>query len=112
MFALLGDPTRLGIVLRCRHQRRSVSEIADASSLSMSLVSHHLRLLRTAALLKVEREGRHAYYSVADAHVEHMLDDMVGHVRHTNRASSASIQCGSTALGPSKPYCSCGRSQM
>lgn len=86
MFALLGDPTRLGIVLRCRHQRRSVSEIADASDLSRSLVSHHLRLLRTAALLKVEREGRYAYYSVADAHVEHMLDDMVGHVRHTNGA--------------------------
>ncbi len=86
MFALLGDPTRLGIVLRCRHRRRSVSEIADASGLSMSLVSHHLRLLRTAALLKVEREGRHAYYSVADAHVEHMLDDMVGHVQHIKDA--------------------------
>lgn len=52
----------------------------------MSLVSHHLRLLRTAALLKVEREGRHAYYSVADAHVEHMLDDMVGHVQHIKDA--------------------------
>lgn len=52
----------------------------------MSLMSHHLRLLRTAALLKVEREGPHAYYSVADAHVEHMLVDMVGHVRHTNDA--------------------------
>ncbi|MCB2264153.1 MAG: metalloregulator ArsR/SmtB family transcription factor [Candidatus Thiosymbion ectosymbiont of Robbea hypermnestra] len=97
MFALLGDPSRLGIVLSCRHQRRSVSDIAEASGLSMSLVSHHLRLLRTAELLKVEREGRYAFYSIADAHVEHMLDDMVDHVLHANGASRAlSTQPGGT----------------
>ena len=83
MFALLGDPTRLGIVLNCREGRRSVSELAEAGDLSVSLVSHHLRLLRTAKLLKVEREGRYAYYSIADEHVEHMLGDMVSHARHS-----------------------------
>ena len=83
MYALLGDPSRLSIVLACAEEdRRPVSEIVRATGLSPSLVSHHLRLLRTAGLLTVAREGRHAYYSIADEHVRHMLADMVDHVRH------------------------------
>jgi ArsR family transcriptional regulator len=83
MYALLGDPSRLSIVLACAEQgRRPVSDIVMATGLSPSLVSHHLRLLRTAGLVSVERAGRYAFYSIADEHVHHMLEDMVDHVRH------------------------------
>jgi len=83
MYALLGDPSRLSIVLACAEQnRRPVAEIVQITTLSASLVSHHLRLLKTAGLIRVEREGRYAYCSIADEHVRHMLADMVDHVRH------------------------------
>lgn len=82
MFALLGDPSRLAIILSCAEDPRAVSEIAEHTGLSTSLVSHHLRLLRTAQLVRVQRTGRYAYYSIADEHVRHMLSDMVDHVRH------------------------------
>jgi DNA-binding transcriptional ArsR family regulator len=82
MYALLGDPSRLSIVLACADGTRSVSHIVEDTQLSPSLVSHHLRLLRTAGLVRVERTGRYAYYSIADEHVRHMLADMVDHVRH------------------------------
>jgi ArsR family transcriptional regulator len=83
MFALLGDPSRLSIILSCAESPLAVSEIAERTGLSTSLVSHHLRLLRTAQLVRVQREGRYAYYSIADEHVRHMLSDMVDHVRHS-----------------------------
>lgn len=82
MFALLGDPSRLAIILCCAETPRAVSDIAERTGLSTSLVSHHLRLLRTAQLVRVQRAGRYAYYSIADEHVRHMLSDMVDHVRH------------------------------
>ena len=83
MYSLLGDPSRLSIVLACAEQsRRPVWDIVQATGLSPSLVSHHLRLLRTAGLVRVERAGRNAFYSIADEHVRHMLADMVDHVRH------------------------------
>ncbi len=56
LFSLLGDPNRLRIVLACLDGPRSVGEIAEAVGASPSLTSHHLRLLRTARLLR--RSGR------------------------------------------------------
>ena len=41
--------------------------------LSQSLVSHHLRLLRAARLLKAERKGKQIFYSIPDCHVREML---------------------------------------
>ena len=50
LFRVLGDPTRLRIVLACVQQRRAVGAIAEALGLSASLVSHHLRLLRATRM--------------------------------------------------------------
>jgi DNA-binding transcriptional ArsR family regulator len=80
MFALLGDVTRLRIVLTCLKQPTSVGDIADQLSLSSSLVSHHLRLLRAARLLRGERRGKQMFYSPLDNHVECVIDDMMAHV--------------------------------
>jgi len=81
IFRLLGDESRLKIVLYCRKRLVSVSEIAEGVRLSPSLVSHHLRLLRTARIMRTEREGRRVFYTVSDAHVEHMLKDMLEHTQ-------------------------------
>ena len=80
LFRLLGDPTRLRIVVSCLRTPLAVSDIADRLGLSVSLVSHHLRLLKGARLVKAERQGKQVYYEADDAHVRRMVEDMVSHV--------------------------------
>ena len=78
VFRALGDPSRLAIsqfVRECCAQegreahstadlRNSVSEIAKRFDLSLSTVSHHLKELRTAGLIRCEREGKRIFCSV------------------------------------------------
>ena len=80
LFRLLGDPTRLRIVVACLRTPLAVSDIAERLGLSVSLVSHHLRLLKGARLVRAERQGRQVYYGADDAHVQRMVEDMVTHI--------------------------------
>jgi DNA-binding transcriptional ArsR family regulator len=80
LFHLLGDPTRLHIVLACLDDPIAVGDIAASLQLSSSLVSHHLRLLRAARIVKSERQGRQIFYSAADAHISDVLGDMLEHI--------------------------------
>ncbi len=80
LFRLLGDPTRLRIVLTCLDAPTAVGEIADRLELSASLVSHHLRLLRAARIVRAERQGKQVFYAAADDHVRCVVVDMLEHV--------------------------------
>ena len=81
MFRLLGDPSRLRIVIACLDAPVCVSELAARTRLSPSLVSHHLRLLRAGRLLRAERHGKQVFYAPADEHVRCTISDMLAHVR-------------------------------
>jgi len=83
MFRLLGEPNRLSLVYACLEQARSVQDLAEDADISMSLASHHLRLLRAARLLRAERRGKQVFYVTADAHVRRVLLDMAGHGGNT-----------------------------
>jgi DNA-binding transcriptional ArsR family regulator len=80
IFRLMGDPSRLKILFACLDARRSVGDIAAAAGLSLSLVSHHLRLLRGARIVRAERQGKHIFYTAADDHIRGVLKDMAHHV--------------------------------
>lgn len=80
IFRILGDATRLKIVLSCLEEPKAVGEIADQVQVSSSLVSHHLRLLRAARLVVSDRQGKLVYYRSADQHVVDLLVDMLAHV--------------------------------
>lgn len=80
LFRLLGDASRLRIVVACLRAPLSVSEIAERLGLSVSLVSHHLRLLKGARLVRAERQGKQVFYGADDEHVRHMIEDMISHV--------------------------------
>ena len=80
LFHLLGDPTRLRIVLSCLPAPIAVGDIASHLQLSSSLVSHHLRLLRAARIVKSERQGKQVFYTAADAHISGVLADMLEHI--------------------------------
>lgn len=79
MFRLLGEPNRLSLVYACLEQACSVQQLARQADISMSLASHHLRLLRAARLLRAERRGKQVFYIAADAHVRRVLLDMAEH---------------------------------
>lgn len=79
-FRLLGDPTRLRILFFCIARPQSVGDIAEGLGLSQSLVSHHLRLLRGARLVRGERRAKQVFYALADRHVSDMLADMASHI--------------------------------
>lgn len=79
-YRLLGDPTRLRILFYCLTQPKAVGDIAEALELSQALVSHHLRLLRGARLVKGERRAKQVFYEVADHHVSRILVDMASHI--------------------------------
>ncbi|MCC4293427.1 metalloregulator ArsR/SmtB family transcription factor [Brevundimonas sp. S1H14] len=85
-FRLLGDPTRLRILMFCLDGPRPVKEIADGLELSQTLVSHHLRLLRGARLVRGDRASRQVFYEVADHHVSHVLIDMLHHINEDAEA--------------------------
>lgn len=80
LFRLMGDPSRLSIVLSCLQGPVNVGDIAERLGLSSSLVSHHLRLLRAARVLRAERRGKQMFYSVCDDHIECVIRDMMAHI--------------------------------
>lgn len=80
MFRLLGDPSRLRIVIDTLEGPKSVGDIAATLGLSPSLVSHHLRLLRAARLVSPQRRGKQIFYRLHDAHIAHVIADMMAHV--------------------------------
>jgi ArsR family transcriptional regulator, lead/cadmium/zinc/bismuth-responsive transcriptional repressor len=79
-FRLLGDANRLRIVTHCLSQPVCVTDIAESLALSQSLVSHHLRLLRMARMVRSERIGQQIFYQVADDHIRCILRDMTTHL--------------------------------
>ncbi|MEM6904029.1 MAG: metalloregulator ArsR/SmtB family transcription factor [Pseudomonadota bacterium] len=79
-FGLLADPTRLSIVISCMEHERAAGDIAERLGLSASLTSHHLRLLRSARILKSDRRGKQVFYAMADHCVESVLKIMIDHI--------------------------------
>lgn len=92
MFRLLGDPSRLKILVHLLDGSKPVTQIAEAIDLSQSLVSHHLRLLRSARLVRGERHSRHIFYEIADKHISGVLTDMIEHVFEEDVKSSGSVR--------------------
>ena len=79
LLKVLAAPARLAIVAELAAQPRFVHELVDRLGLSQPLVSQHLRVLRGAHLVGVERLGREAVYSLVDQHVAHIVADAVQH---------------------------------
>jgi DNA-binding transcriptional ArsR family regulator len=80
VFRLLGEPNRLRLVLACLEEPRSVGDLVEALGLSQTLVSHHLRLLRSAHVLRGDRQGRQVHYAIDDEHVRDTVRNMVAHL--------------------------------
>lgn len=77
-FSALGDETRLKILqLLGRHEALCVCEIQEAFDVGQPTISHHLKLLRDADLVDVERRGTWAYYSLRRDTLKALMQELV-----------------------------------
>lgn len=79
-FKIFGDGTRVKIMLALDAGEMCVCDISETLGMSMSAVSHQLRMLRDAHLVTSRREGRSIYYSLCDDHVKTVLETALEHV--------------------------------
>ena len=83
LFRLLGDVTRTRLLHALLEAGElCVCDLSAATSTPETNVSHALRLLRTAGVVKARRDGRMVFYSLDDAHVRMLLDLSREHLRH------------------------------
>jgi DNA-binding transcriptional ArsR family regulator len=81
IFSLLGDRTRVRILHALSLGELCVCDISAAVGVSGSAISHQLRLLRTAKLVRARKEGKNVFYTLDDAHVHTLLAQGLEHVR-------------------------------
>lgn len=80
LFKVFSDTTRIKILYALMNDEKSVNEIAENLGASQSAVSHQLRILKQAHLVKFRRDGRNIHYSLADDHVLTILDQGLTHI--------------------------------
>ena len=80
-FKVLGDYTRLKIVLALAEEELCVCDLATLLNLSVSAISHQLRLLRGMKLVKFRKTGKMVYYSLDDIHIKSIIKQAQVHVR-------------------------------
>lgn len=80
-FKIFGDSTRLKIMYALSQKELCVCELSNVLDMSQSAISHQLRVLRSKNLVKFRREGKMAYYSLADEHVVTIIKIGVEHAK-------------------------------
>ena len=79
LFATLGDPTRLGLLLALRSGELCVCDLSSVLAMTMSAISHQLRILRQQGLVTSRKDGRMVIYRLADDHVRRLLTQALEH---------------------------------
>ena len=80
VYKILGDPTRLKVVMALKSGEMCVCDLAAFAGVSESAISHQLRRLRDIALVKHRRDGQTLYYSLDDRHVSDLIDIGLEHL--------------------------------
>ncbi|MBW2436225.1 MAG: metalloregulator ArsR/SmtB family transcription factor [Desulfobacterales bacterium] len=80
IYKILGDPSRLKIVMALKNVEMCVCDLAAFLGLTESAVSHQLRRFRDLALVKSRRDGQVIYYSLDDEHVAELLNVGLEHI--------------------------------
>lgn len=80
LFRMFADTTRIGILSALSKSEMCVGDLAETVGLTVSAVSHQLRLLRAGRLVTCRREGKQMLYALADDHVRVMLKNGMDHI--------------------------------
>ncbi|PZT47790.1 transcriptional regulator [Helicobacter valdiviensis] len=73
-FKIFGDSSRILILSLLQRGKFCVSEISSSLNLSPSAVSHQLRILRQARLVKYQKQGKEVFYELDDEHIEKIIE--------------------------------------
>lgn len=80
LFKVFGDSTRIRILWALEESEMCVCDIANLLNMTQSAISHQLRVLKQAALVKNRREGKVVYYSLDDEHVQTIIEQGLTHI--------------------------------
>ena len=80
LFKVFGDSTRVRILWALDSSEMCVCDVAYLLNMTQSAISHQLRVLKQAALVKSRRDGKIVYYSLADEHVRTIFDQGLSHI--------------------------------
>ena len=80
LFKVFGDSTRIKILSCLKVSELCVNDIALALNMTLSAVSHQLRVLKNAKLVKANKIGKEVYYSLDDDHVGKIIDCGLDHI--------------------------------
>lgn len=80
-FRTLGDPTRVKVLQALSVEELCVCDLAKLLGVSESATSHQLRVLRSQRLVRYRKEGKMAFYSLDDAHIDALMKVALRHVR-------------------------------
>jgi len=80
LFKVFGDTTRVKILSALFHSEMCVCDIAALLGMTNSAISHQLRVLKSARLVKYRRDGKVIYYSLDDMHVQDIFDRALEHI--------------------------------
>ncbi len=76
LLRLISEPTRHAILATLRSGEQTVNQIVTATQGEQSNISHHLRTLREAGLVRAHRTGRHQHYRLAETELGRLLDQV------------------------------------
>lgn len=79
-FKIFADSTRIRILVALDGREMCVSDISEELGISVSCVSHQLKLLRSTNLIKSVRSGKNVYYSLVDCHVHDIIEMALVHI--------------------------------
>ena len=82
LFKIFGDSTRIRILTALQKSELNVCDIASVLNMTKSAVSHQLRILRQAKLVKNRRVGKEIFYSLDDEHVHDIIEIAITHLHH------------------------------
>ena len=80
LFKIFGDSTRIRILYSLFEHELCVQDISMVLSVSQSAVSHQLRILKASRLVKIRRDGKNIFYSLADDHVITIINQGLNHI--------------------------------
>ena len=80
LYKIFGDTTRIKILYALFEGEKGVSDIAEELGMTLSAISHQLRVLKQARLVKARREGKTVCYSLADDHVRTIFAQGLDHI--------------------------------
>lgn len=85
LFKAFSDSTRIKILSALFEAEMCVGDIAAALGMTPSAISHQLRVLKQAKLVRHRKEGKMVYYSLDDDHVEEIFRQGLDHIKEGNR---------------------------